>query len=163
MNPTFARHSIANVKRLFFDRQAVLNAVDQATRRVLSRFGAFTRRIAKNSIRQRRGTSAPGTPPFSHTGLLRKFLFFAYDPSARSVIIGPARLRGRGYGEAPALLEYGGAGERSFLAKTGSTVPGQGLAWRRKHVHIRPRPYMGPAFVKAKENLPDMWANSVKP
>ena len=165
--------STLKVTRMFFDRQAVISAVDKATRTVFGRFGAFTRRIAKNSIRQRKGTSAPGNPPFSHTGLLKKFLFFSWDPAQRSVVIGPARLngRGRGYGAAPAILEYGGTTERSFLnasvewrKKTvvewrKKTV----VEWRKKTVRVRPRPYMAPAFERAKARLPDMWAGSVKP
>ena len=38
------------IKRMFFDRQAVISKVDAATRRVLSKFGAFVRRSAKSSI-----------------------------------------------------------------------------------------------------------------
>jgi len=58
--------------KLFFDRQAVISKVDAATRRVLSRFGAFVRQRAKSSIRKRRNPAPPGSPPSSHTGLLKK-------------------------------------------------------------------------------------------
>jgi hypothetical protein len=34
------------IKQFFFDRHAVLGAVDSATRRVLSKFGAFVRTAA---------------------------------------------------------------------------------------------------------------------
>jgi hypothetical protein len=37
----------------FFDRAAVLNQTDRAERKVLSRFGAFTRRGARSSIRRK--------------------------------------------------------------------------------------------------------------
>lgn len=53
----------------FFDRKAVLAAVDKATLRVLSKFGAFVRRRAKSSIRKRKKASPPGQPPSSHSGL----------------------------------------------------------------------------------------------
>ena len=151
--PSFARHSIVKLKRLFFDRQAVLSAVDAATRGRLSRFGAYVRAAARKNIRSKAGASKPGHSPHSHTGLLKRFIWFAYDPSARSVIIGPARLRGRGYGEAPALLEHGG--------KASWTVKGRG--GRTYHPRYKARPYMGPAFQRSQRTLPALWANSVKP
>ena len=88
-----------DIKRMFFDRQAVISKVDAATRRVLSRFGAFVRRSAKSSIRKRKKAAPPGQPPSSHTGLLKKFIFFGYDADRRSVVIGPTRLNQKGRGE----------------------------------------------------------------
>jgi hypothetical protein len=37
-----------------------------------------------------RPTSEPGKPPFTHTGLLRKAILFAFDPLAESVVVGPS-------------------------------------------------------------------------
>jgi len=51
------------IKQLFFDREAVTSRVDPATRKVLSKFGAFVRRTAKGSIRRRRKAAPPGSPP----------------------------------------------------------------------------------------------------
>ena len=76
------------VKQLFFDSPKVVRAVDRTTRRVLSKFGAFVRRTARSSIRKRKRTSEPGSPPSSHTGLLKRFIFFGYDAQKRSVVIG---------------------------------------------------------------------------
>src|SRR5690606_6172596 len=53
------------ITELFFDRKAVTSRVDKATRKVLSRFGAFVRRTARSSIRKRKKTSQPGSPPSS--------------------------------------------------------------------------------------------------
>jgi len=148
---------VAQVKRLFFNAPAVTSAVDQATREVLSRFGAFVRTAARSSIRQatkKRQVSRPGQPPVSHTGLLRRLLFFSWDSSQRSVVIGPAIANARGAGVAPAALEYGGQSRRDVR------IGGQ---WRRKRVLIRPRPYMAPALTQELPKLPPMWANSVKP
>ena len=131
------------MKSIFFDSKKVTSRVDRATRRVLSRFGAFVRRTARQSIRKRKKSSAPGKPPSSHTGLLKRFIFFGYDPGQQSVVIGPERLS-RG-GEAPSLLEYGGR----------TTV-------KDRPAHIRPRPFMGPAFEKERPGLPQMWRDSVK-
>jgi len=76
-------------KQMFFDRDKVRKRTDAGTRRVLSRFGAYVRTTAKHSIRKRKRISEPGEPPSSHTGLLRRFIFFGYDRDRRSVVIGP--------------------------------------------------------------------------
>ena len=138
-------------KQLFFDRQAVISKVDAASRKVLSKFGAFVRRSAKSSIRKRKKPSPPGSPPSSHTGLLKKFIFFGFDPSAGrgSVVIGPTRLTQRGRGEAPPLLEYGGT---TTLTRRG----------KRKRTTYKARPFMGPAFEKEQPKLPAMWRDSVR-
>ena len=137
------------IKQLFFDREAVTSKVAPATRKVLSKFGAFVRRSAKGSIRNRRKASPPGSPPSSHTGLLKKFIFFGYEPAKRSVVIGPARLSQKGRGEAPHLLEYGGTG----------TVQRKG---KRRRSRIRARPFMAPAAEKEHPKLPAMWRDSVR-
>jgi len=137
-----------NVKALFFDSAAVLEKVDAATRKVLSKFGAFVRTAARHSIRKRKGVSAPGNPPSSHVGTLKRLIFFGYDLSARSVVIGPAPLGSTV--EAPPLLEYGGTASR------------QESKGRRVLARYAARPFMGPAFAKEQSKLPAMWANSVK-
>ena len=137
------------VKQLFFDSPKVVRAVDRTTRRVLSKFGAFVRRTARSSIRKRKRISEPGSPPSSHSGLLKKFIFFGYDPAKRSVVIGPTRLNQKGRGEAPPLLEYGG---KATLVRRG----------KKKRVTYQARPYMGPAFEKEKPQLPAMWRGSVR-
>jgi hypothetical protein len=143
-----------DVTKLFFDKRAVIDAVDAGTRRVLSKFGAFVRRGARSSIRKRKSVSAPGSPPSSHVGLLKKFIFFAFDPRNRSVVIGPARLTQKGRGEgpgAPALLEYGG-----------TTTLRRGPNGKRVRARYVARPFMGPAFAKEEPKLPAMWRDSVK-
>ena len=136
------------VRSLFFDSDAVMRSVDRGTRRVLSKFGAYVRRTAKSSIRKRKRSSPPGSPPSSHTGLLRKFIWFGYDPAKRSVVVGPARLTQNGRGEAPSLLEYGGA----------TTVTRKG---KRRRARVRARSFMGPAFKKEKPKLSAMWRDSI--
>ncbi len=139
-------------KQIFFDRKAVTGAVDRATRKVLSQFGAFVRTSARHSIRKRKRVSAPGEPPSSHTGLLRRFIFFGYDRDRRSVVIGPQRLNQK-VGDAPHALEYGG---------TSTVVEGLRGRRRKRHIKIAARPFMGPAFEHEKPKLPAMWAKSVK-
>ena len=135
-------------KGLFFDRARVQAATDRAQRRVLRRFGAFVRQRARTSIRPRKGTSPPGQPPYSHTGLLRRNIYFAYEPMRRSVIVGPVRLNAKA-GEAPRLLETGG---RTLRRHRGRLQP----------AIYRPRPYMLPAFAAEQQKLPSLWKNSIR-
>ena len=135
-------------KQMFFDRKAVTSAVDRGTRRVLSKFGAYVRTTARHSIRKRKAVSEPGSPPSSHVGLLRKLIYFGYDGSRKSVVIGPTPLHGTA--EAPPLLEYGGKARRR--ARKGGVVAAT----------YRARPFMGPAFEAEKPKLPTLWAGSVR-
>jgi len=139
-------------KQMFFDRKAVTSRVDRATRKVLSRFGAFVRTGARHSIRKRKAISEPGEPPSSHTGLLRKFIFFGYDRDRRSVVIGPQRLNQK-VGDAPHALEYGG---------TSTVVEGLRSRRKKRRIKIAARPFMGPAFEREKPKLPAMWESSIK-
>lgn len=139
--------TFAAAKKGFFDREKVQRSVDKAQRKVLSRFGAFVRQRAKTSIRKRKGTSPPGGPPFSHVGLLRKFILFAYDADRKSVVIGPTLIREGA--EAARLLEHGG--DTTLETRRGS-----------KRAHYRPRPFMGPAFAEEQAKLPALWQNSVR-
>ncbi|NLF29322.1 MAG: hypothetical protein GX591_00375 [Planctomycetes bacterium] len=133
---------------VMFNTKAIRNHVDWETRKVLSKFGAFVRQTAKRSIRNRKTASPPGSPPSSHTGLLRRFIWFGYEPGKRSVVIGPAKLSQKGRGEAPSLLEYGG----STTLKRGG---------KRRRTRIRARPFMGPAFEKERTKLSALWRDSI--
>lgn len=144
------------VTKWFLDAPAVVNAVDKATRRVLSRFGAYVRRTMKTSIRQSKKTSAPGSPPRSHAGLLKKFIFFAFDPASWSVVIGPERLNAK-VGNVPEVLEHGGRNTVATYRRRGR----KRLVSKRT-VNIKARPYARPALEKEQPKLPAMWADSVR-
>lgn len=132
----------------FFDRAAIQRDIDHKTRRVFSRFGAYVRRRSRQSIRKRKKSSEPGKAPSDHTGLLRKLIFFSYDRSRQSVVIGPARFN-RAIGNAPEALEHGG--------ETDMVTNG-----KRRRVRIQARPFMGPAFEQVREQLPQLWRDSVR-
>jgi ribosomal protein L44E len=175
------RSDINSAKRLFFDKKAVTSAVDRATRRVLSKFGAFTRRTAKKSIKKARqkkiseltdeerkswrrrqaigkrkgfkakrplAPSRPGEPSRARTGLIKKHIYFMFDPLKRSVVIGPARLSKST--EAPRVLEYGGTTKTSSGPDTG------------KRITIDPRPTMQLAYQQEQPKLAQMWKDSVR-
>jgi len=138
-----------DITNMFFDSKKVVSATDRATRRVLSRFGAFVRRTAKTSIRKRKKISQPGSPPSSHTGLLKKFIYFGYDATRRVVVVGAMKFTRRGNGEAPGLLEHGG---------TTTLTDRRG---KKNSAKYKARPFMGPAFEKENPKLPAMWKDSV--
>lgn len=154
--------SVEATKASFFDREAVLKAVDKAVAKAMSRFGAFVRQRAKTSIRYRNDPAPPGSPPSAHrTGMklvkprksgrpgqtpsgkrqmsspLRDFIFFAYDRDKQTVVIGPAKTNQ--------------AAPRKFLPLGMATVPqvieegGTLTGGARGPITIRPHPSMKPA------------------
>jgi len=160
--------SIGKSKDFFFDSEAVVKAMDAASRKALSKGGAFVMRGARKSIKKApkqlgrdasgkfvaegSRSSSPGQPPYSHTGLLRDRIFFAAvtAPGRPSVVIGPERIASGG--EAPSALEFGGS----------STVTvGRRGNRKRRSVRIAARPYMGPALEREAPKLPEQFRNSV--
>lgn len=142
--------SICKVKTLFFDSPAVIKSVDAATRKVLNRIGGMIRLTARRSIKKapsRTAVSKPGKPPLSHTGLLKNYIYYSFDPQARSVLVGPVALRAKGK-DVPHTLEYSGTAK--IKTKNGS-----------KKVHIAARPYMGPALKVSHPKMAALWKNSV--
>jgi len=137
---------------MFFDRKKVLRAADRANRQNLSRAGAFVRTTARHSIRRRKGASKPGSPPSSHTGLLKRFIFFGYDRRRQTVVVGPMRLNQK-VGNATEVLEHGG---------TSVVIQGLRRRRRKRRVRIRARPFMGPALRKEAPKFPKLWAHSVR-
>ena len=137
---------------MFFDTDRVKRAADTATRKVLSKAGAFIRTAARSSIRPRRAISPPGSPPSSHTGLLRKFIFFGYEAARKTVVVGPMRLNQK-IGAAPEALEHGGPS---------TVVSGLRGKRRKRRIRIAARPFMGPAMEKELPKFPGLWANSVR-
>lgn len=137
---------LGELKAGFFDTEAVRRQLDRAARAALSKFGAFVRTRARTSVRKRKAVSAPGGPPSSHEGSLRKLILFAFDPARKSVVIGPARFK---RGEAPPLLEYGG------------TVVRQTRDGPRRMVY-RPRPFIGPAAAAELPRLGSLIRSAVR-
>jgi len=145
------------VKALFFDRPKVKRAVDRAQRRALSKAGAFIRQRARTSMRKRKGSAPPGSPPYAHEGSLRRLLFFAYDPASGSVVVGPVGFRNS---TAPNTLEFGG---RATVTRRRRRPRNDGKrVIESRRVRIEARPYMGPALKKELPGIPRAWSNSVR-
>ena len=147
-----ARVITFKIKDSFFDRQKVIRELSAGKRKALSRAGAFIRTRAKSSMRRRKyGTySKPGSPPYAHgSAPLKKFLYFGYDRASESVVVGPVGFRNS---RVPALQEFGGVGQTS------------GSVRRRTNKVVgvyEPRPYMGPALEKERQNIPRAFRGSV--
>jgi hypothetical protein len=128
----------ARVERLFFDNEKVIKALDKAKRKSLSKAGAFVRRRAQTSIRKSKRVSDPNNPPHSHIGLLRKHIYFAYEPDTGRVFVGPIALKKK---EAPSLLEYGGIR----------------VTDRGRQLRYQKRPFMRPALEQEKKVNPSLF------
>ena len=143
-------NALAQVTSLFFDHHAVTSRMDAATRRALSKFGAYVRADARRSIRKASNSkpSASGRPPKSRKGTLKQHIYFSYEPTKQSVVIGP-QLLPRARKDNLIMLEHGG---RRQMA-----VPGRDphdrthIVLLRVTAHYPARPFMDPAFNK---NLP---------
>jgi hypothetical protein len=108
--------SLSLAKDSFFDRSRVMRAVERGRRKALSRYGAYVRKIAQNSMKRRKGSAPPGSPPYVHVGLLKRHIYFTYDAANQSVVIGPILIKAGSI--VPSLLEYGGTvGKKVYEAR----------------------------------------------
>lgn len=119
--------------------EAVLKRAREGTFKTLGYIGGTVRKIAQNSIKIDPEPSAPGSPPHSRKGLLKKAIVYAVDREQQNVVIGPTV---NVIGDAGSPHEHGG----DFRGKP-----------------YPARPFMGPALDKLANNLDKMWKNSVKP
>jgi hypothetical protein len=124
--------------RTRFDAGKVRSRVKKANIESLGHAGATIRLTARRSIRKRKGPSAPGTPPHTRQGQLRRAIVYAVEKREERVVIGP---------------EYAVVGPAGMPHEFGGRFRGQ---------RYRRRPFMGPALMKVKDRLPRKWAASVR-
>ena len=89
----------------FFDRGVVLDAMDKASRRAMMRTGGYTRKVARNSMKKKKGAAPAGSPPHVHIGHVKNLLYFAYDTQQKSLVVGPVGFKDS---PVPRILEFGG-------------------------------------------------------
>jgi len=118
--------------------ELVRKRAKEATFRNLSHAAATIRVTARRSLRRRKKPSAPGHPPSSPTGRLRRSILYAVDRRRDYAVIGPARHL------------IGPAGQEHE----------HGAHVRREH--FPKRPFMGPALEKIRPRLARLWAGSVQ-
>ncbi len=173
------------------NRKAVTQKAEDAAQKVAKRFGAYVMTSAKQSIRKgtkkskRSGKttqvhSKPGDPPKSQQGDLKRFIIFAWDPSTRSVVIGPKLFQATDTLEA---LEHGKTTTRKVLpggprrkrskqkrARSDAEIAKirakeaeyRKTAWVQRSVRYAARPYMQPALKKRLPELPALWRGAIK-
>lgn len=156
----------------FFDRAVVKNAMDKGSIRALKRSGAYVRKVMRNSMKKRKGAAPAGTPPHVHAGDLKRLTLYAFDPAAKSVVIGPVKFS---KGTAPEVLERGGKViDYGFFSSAGKWVPlrliktiGRQALLRSGRViarefRVEARPYSRPALDASAPALPEFWRDSFK-
>jgi len=204
--------------------QKVKRAAGRAEIKTYAQAGRMIYRIARNSIRRKKNPKAhskPGTPPFTHTGALKRSIRFA--ATDKDVIVGATLSE---IGMVANLHEFGGTPKRKkhnrktkYRNNWRLQIGGHGpieigpprlVKRRNKRVLSRvyfaklttasmvaksraiaadaeamliaerledeeliasiygdnlkypPRPFMGPALIKAQPYLPKAWQNSIK-
>lgn len=158
------------LKAKFQTNKVISDCVD-ASKKAIIKQAAYVRRTARSSIKPASGAmdhSTPGSPPKSHNGLLRNFIFFDFDNMGGSVVIGPALLQsksGRRYDmdskrgamktPVPQILEDGGP-VRVFKRDPSKESGG----WYYTDT-IEPRPFMAPALERSKKELPRFWEQAL--
>lgn len=170
-----------DMKKAFFDRQKVQNALDRNTRRAMSRSLAFVRRRARSSLRRRKKTSEPGGTPSVHSKdpvATLKNVLFAYDDRTKSGIVGPVKLNQKqkdwinpGTLTVPQIMEAGGVVTIEEVSLNGvrwtrrdkRRRKREDLKYRSRRAIYRPRPFMRPALEKEAEagNIASPWSNVV--
>ena len=124
--------------RTTFDADKVVRKAKKANIESLGHAGAAIRLTARRSIRKRKGPSAPGTPPHTRKGQIKRAIVYAVEKREERVVIGP---------------EYAVVGPAGMPHEFGGRLRGQRYA---------KRPFMGPALMKLKDRLPRKWAGSVR-
>jgi len=128
--------------------------MSQKYERALHRIGAYTRTVARNSIKQSKdgAPSAPGSKyPKAHGTALRNFLFYKLEHGNTNVVIGPTKLSRPKASTKPLTVNMPGrmATHVSIL-----TFGGRQKVKGSKRAGYRPRyvarPFMQEAFKKAR-------------
>jgi hypothetical protein len=159
---------LQEAKANFFDLKKITDPAERATAAALLKFGAFTMRRARKSLKPNKGISTPGSPPSLHVGgkvtrpnrkgkattktryQFRESILFVYDKDRQGVIIGPILFNGaRQSPTVPELLEKGGTVQGMYKGKA--------VAFK-----YRPRPTMLPAFNEEVKKAPGLWAGQIK-
>jgi hypothetical protein len=120
------------------DFAKVVKAARKANIETLGHAGGYIRKVARHSIKQSPKPSAPGTPPHTRRGQIKRAILYAVEKDRQSVVIGPSA---EIVGESASAHEFGGRYKRERFPK---------------------RPFMGPALKETQPQLPSMWSGSVK-
>jgi hypothetical protein len=105
---------IAVTAQTKFDSAKLKQKSHQANFRSLGHAGAAIRLTARRSIRRRKKSSQPGSPPHTQTGSLKRSIRYEVNKSKPDVVIGPVNeIAGRIWN----LHEHGGVSKKRRLLK----------------------------------------------
>ena len=121
-----------------FDGDGLVAKVAKASVDVLRRMGAYVRAIARRKVTRSDKASAPGSPPHTRKGALKRGILFGVERDGGSVVVGPSE---RFVGQSMSAHEFGGAYRRERYPK---------------------RPLMGPSLKESAPHLAKMWRDAVK-
>ena len=121
-----------------FDRRKVAKASRDGSIKSLGHGAAAIRLVARRSIRRREGPSAPGKPPHTRKGQIKRAILYKVENAEQRAVIGP---------------EYSVIGPAAMAHEHGGKFRGE---------KYEPRPFMGPALVKVAPRLPKKWRGSVR-
>jgi len=122
-----------------FRREYLRRRAREGSIRSLGHAAAAIRLTARRSIRQSLRAAAPGRPPHTRRGLLRRAVLYFVETAQERALIGPAHSF---VGTSASAHEFGG------------TYRGQ---------RYPQRPLMGPALLALVPRLPAFWASSIRP
>lgn len=165
------------ITKLFFDREKTIRAMNSATRRAMSKAGAFIRTAARSSIKTRsyKTSAPPGQPPFDHTGFAlarvnrqrKKQGLQKIKASMSGVGLHTKGLRTIlfGYDDARQALVVGpvrfGGNRGTATAAQVQEFGGEVRGPRGRQIRVAPHPFMRPALNKELPNLPARWKSGV--
>jgi hypothetical protein len=169
--------------KAFFDRNVIKTNWRKINETPAKKAGLLVRRISINSIRKDRSKaqtpSKPGRPPKSRAaGHPMKLIYSVPLRLGTGVIVGPVGFSKK---PAPGTLEHGGSRvltdkQRIALLQRQKRLLRMGRDVRGRHIKkgtkaqlanikrvavTEPRPFMGPALVKARPKIPVMWRRSI--
>jgi hypothetical protein len=121
-----------------FHAEKVAAAARRGNFKSLGHAAAAIRLTARRSIRPSRRASAPGRPPHTRRGLMKRAILYAVEPEGTSAVVGP---------------------DAAFVG--GSAQPHE-FGGRYKGQEYPRRPFMGPALEQVRDRLPRHWAASVR-
>lgn len=151
--------------KFFFDRERVIKAVGRKTASAMRHIGGTILKTAKRSIRKptkNKPHSKPGQPVRSGTGILKRTIFFEFEPRTQTLIVGPKKLpiksnvRPTNRRSVPELLEKGGKAQadKPTYIRVGNRKKSRRMKqqiWKRIEAGsrtYRPRPTMALAYKK---------------
>ena len=170
----------------FFDRSMIKRNFKRINNNPLARASAIVMRKARGSIKRRgqgnrvksnwdRKASPAGSPPFSWgRGTSPPFKMIRFAPAG---VLGSAFMVGMiGFGGAtptPELMEHGGSAPRTIITQAGfkhqtSRKKHGRFAKRIKGKRVRrvirypKRPFMFPALISTRTQMPHLWRNSIR-